>query len=373
MVKNIISPPFYKKPTSSSKEGRWSSFGPYYAMFPIEFSLNTINTYTNKGDWILDPFAGRGTVPYTAEMLGRHSVGMEISKLGWLYSTVKLMPAEEASVIKRVKEIYDISKIKYSNSYKDYDEFFNTCYAPQVLNFLITARDLLKWETSIVDRTLMAFLTVFAHGDLGQTFSNQMQHVKACGPKYAIKWWKEKGYKAPNIDPLELILKKISWRYKKGYNKFNESKIYLGNSMQIINEKYLKNKQFKMLFTSPPYYKITDYHLDQWIRLWLLGESSEQKFNSDPNKHNFGNKEHYKKLLFDVFNKSKKYLSDDAVIYIRTDAREFSKETTLDTLNKIYGSTKKITIIEQPFTKRTQTALHGDSSKKPGECDIILY
>ena len=43
MVKKIDTPPFYKKPTPSSTEGRWCSFGPYYAMFPVEFSLNVIN------------------------------------------------------------------------------------------------------------------------------------------------------------------------------------------------------------------------------------------------------------------------------------------------------------------------------------------
>ena len=69
MLQSMSSPPYYKKPTSSTIEGRWCSFGPYYAMFPIEFSLNTIHTYTKQDDWILDPFCGRGTVPYTAEIL----------------------------------------------------------------------------------------------------------------------------------------------------------------------------------------------------------------------------------------------------------------------------------------------------------------
>lgn len=372
MVKNMGTPPFYTKPTSSTTEGKWCSFGPYYAMFPVEFSLNVINTHTNKDDWILDPFCGRGTVPYTAEMIGRHAIGMEISKLGWLYSSVKLLPSPKDSVINRAKEIYELSITKYSSSYKNYDEFFNTCYAPQVLNFLITSREELKWEKNIIDRTLMAFIAVFSHGELGQTFSNQMQHVKACGPNYAIKWWKEKGFKAPDVNPLELIIKKIEWRYTKDFHKFEQSKIYLGDSTKMICDEYLENKKFKMLFTSPPYYKITDYHLDQWIRLWLLGDAPEQKFNPDPNKHNFGHQEHYKKLLFDIFNKAKNYLTDDAIIYVRTDAREFSKNTTKEILNKIYGDTKHMQVIERPFIRRTQTALYGDTSKKPGECDIIM-
>ncbi|PNV82391.1 MAG: DNA modification methylase [Sulfurimonas sp.] len=371
MLKSMTSPPYYTKPTSGTLDGRWCSFGPYYAMFPIDFSLNTIYSYTNVNDWVLDPFCGRGTVLYTAEMLGRHAVGFEISKLGWLYSSVKLSPAKKNTVVKRAKELFELSITKYQHSYKEYDEFFNTCYSPQVLNFLIAAREELSWKTNKRDRTLMAFIAVSAHGEDGQTFSNQMQHVKACGPNYAIKWWKEKGFKAPNINPLDLIIKKIEWRYAKGFNNFYESKIILGDSGKKISRRYLKDKKFKMLFTSPPYYKVTDYHLDQWIRLWLLGETNEQKFNPDPNKNNFGNQEHYINLLTEIFTKSKKFLTEDATVYIRTDARDFSKKTTIEILKNVFKD-KEMTIIERPFLKRTQTALHGDIRQKPGECDIIL-
>lgn len=372
MVKKISNVMTHKKPTPSTVDGRWSSLGPYYAMFPIDFSLNTIEKYTKEGDWILDPFCGRGTVPYTAEMLNRHAVGIEISKLGWLYSSSKLNPASKQSVLKRAEEILDLSLTKYKYEYKNYNEFFQTCYAPNVLNYLVTAREELNWKKSKIDRTLMSFIAVSSHGELGQAFSNQMQHVKACGPNYAIKWWKEKGFEAPKIDPLELLKKKIEWRYLKGKQTFDKSKIYLGNSEEKISTKILKNTKFKMLFTSPPYFKVTNYHLDQWIRLWLLGEVADQKFNDDPNRNNFGGKEHYEKLLHTIFSKSKNFLTDDAIIYVRTDAREYCKNFTIQMLTELYSNTKTIKILERPFLKRTQTALHGDLSQKPGEVDIIL-
>jgi hypothetical protein len=63
---------------------------------------------------------------------------------------------------------------------------------------------------------------------------------------------------------------------------------------------------------------------------------------------------------------------DEIIAQDRTDARDFSKNTTIKVLQKIYGDTKKMTILDKPFLKRTQTSLHGDDSKKPGECDIIL-
>lgn len=55
---------------------------------------------------------------------------------------------------------------------------------------------------------------------------------------------------------------------------------------------------------------MTDYHLDQWIRLWLLGEEPEQKFNPDPNKIILGTN-HYEYLIRKVFTKSKPFLRDE--------------------------------------------------------------
>lgn len=362
-----------EKPSPLTAEGRWCSFGPYYAMFPVEFALDIIQEYTNDGDLVFDPFCGRGTSLFSASMLNRKSIGIEISPLGWLYSNVKTNPAPKAQIIKRAKEIYNLSLTsQYKNSFQEYNEFFNLCYSKNVLNFLITARNELHWEKNHVDRTLMSFIVIFSHGEYGLTFSNQMQHVKACGPNYAIKWWKEKGMLPPDVNPLDLLLKKIEWRYAKGEPLLNTSKVYLDDSMKRTSKLYLKEKKVNLLFTSPPYYGVTDYHLDQWLRLWLLGGEPEQKFNPDPNKHNFGNKEHYEKLIYTVFNNSKKLLADNATLYIRTDARNFSKHITLDILTKLYSNSKRIQVVDRPFTKRTQTALHGDDRIKPGECDIIL-
>ena len=39
-------------------ESRWARFGPYYAMFPLDFAFEVVERYSQKGDFIIDPFAG---------------------------------------------------------------------------------------------------------------------------------------------------------------------------------------------------------------------------------------------------------------------------------------------------------------------------
>ena len=77
--------------------GRWYGFGRYYAMFPPSFAYDAIVHLTDVGEQVLDPFCGRGNAPFTATVLQRRSVGVDINPLAWLYTIVKLRPAPEPS------------------------------------------------------------------------------------------------------------------------------------------------------------------------------------------------------------------------------------------------------------------------------------
>ncbi len=141
---------------------RWASVGPYYAMFPVDFALEVIEAYTEPGDRVLDPFVGRGSSIYAAAAKGRTGCGMEINPVGWLYSTVKLRPTTQGRVLNRLRDIgreaigIDIKQAKLPT-------FFDWAYAPDVLRFLLAARENLRWRASKVDRTLMAFILVYLY------------------------------------------------------------------------------------------------------------------------------------------------------------------------------------------------------------------
>jgi DNA modification methylase len=92
----------YKNPTDKRiKERIRDGFAPnHYATFNINMCKNVskdkknkginqlprelvemlIKTYTNKGDTVLDPFVGNGTVMNIADELGRDAVGIDINK-----------------------------------------------------------------------------------------------------------------------------------------------------------------------------------------------------------------------------------------------------------------------------------------------------
>jgi hypothetical protein len=127
-----------------------------------------------------------------------------------------------------------------------------------------------------------------------------------------------------------------------------------------------------MLFTSPPYFEVTNYFKDQWLRNWMLGGPNRPSSGSHPYMKRFDSKVRYKKLLEHAFASAAQTLHSNAVVLVRTDAREYTLETTKAVLADVFPD-KFMRTYRAPLNDRlSQTALFGDKQKKPGEVDILL-
>jgi DNA modification methylase len=355
---------------------RWAKFGPYYAMFPIDFAFQIVSEYSKEGDYIIDPFAGRFSSVYAGGVLGRHSIGIEINPLGWLYGKTKLSPAPKEKIQAKLIEVYQ-KREDYKEEVKDLSEFFHLCYCDEVLKFLLSARENLNWQRSKTDATLMSFLLVSLHGKLGEGLSNQMRQTKAMGMNYSINWWKKNGYETPpEINPYEFIRQRIERRYKKGVPLITtDCQAILGDSTkklkEIVAQSEKQSIKHSLLFTSPPYHSVVDYHADQWLRLWLLKEDLKKtSLKSDRYKKRFNSKDDYENLLESVFGACAKIMHEKSVIFVRTDIREFTYTLTLKVLKK-YFPNHKIEESESATIKKNQTELFNNISKKK-EIDIKL-
>ena len=362
----------------STAEARWARYGPYYAVFPVDFAFNVINKYSKRGDNIIDPFAGRCTSVYAGGVLGRNSLGFEINPVGWLYGTVKIHPAKYEDVVERLQSLRNISG-DFVQEAKELSEFFHVCYCDEVLKFLCTARKSLDWRNDPIDATLMSIILIYLHGKIGEGISNQMRMTMSMGMNYSINWWKKNNMPIPpKINPYDFFVHKLQWRYKKGIPQIQtETQVILGDCtkevQRIVDNTINTDKRYSLLFTSPPYYAVTDYHIDQWLRLWMLGGTPYPKSANDGHKGRFGNKENYYELLDSVFEKCSHIMAPKSTIYVRTDSREYTLQTTLEILNKYFPDFKQRKI-NKPIGEetRTQTDLYGNHSTAKGEVDIIL-
>ena len=352
----------------SNASGRWSGFGPYYAMFPVRFAKQVVERMTPQDGSVLDPFCGRGTAPFAAQVNGRSSVGIDINPVAWVFARVKTAP--EPNPEKLLIRLKDIKSAVRSNDKKPENEFQKWAWSKEVLGFLNAVRRELDWRNNITDRTLTGFILVNLHAKLGDGISNQMQKSRAMGPDYAVRWWKERKSHPPEIDPYVYFKDRIQWRYKHGIiDEKHVAKIEQGDATDIL--KTYKRKEFNLLLTSPPYFGITDYRQDSWIRLWILGEGPplpDWKKDKRSNRQDL-----YRQMLYNVFLKASKLLTPYSVIWIRTDARKFTKNTTLEVIRRIWPSRKLFMKYDRP-RKRTQTTHFANKHKylNLGEVDFVI-
>ena len=354
---------------------RWARYGPYYAMFPVDFAFDVIQKYSSTKTRVLDPFAGRGTSIYAATTLGREAVGIEINPVGWVYGKTKLKPAKKKSVLNRLEQISHIADA-YKPITKTMPDFFKVCFYGDVLAFLLAARDNLNWRKSHVDRTLISFILYYLHNNIGQGLSNQMKQTISMSPNYSLRWWYANGYSTPpKVDPVNFLRKKIEWRYEKGMPEISaKGKMFLGDSENVLNKvknQIHPNKKFSLLLTSPPYCSVVNYHSDQWLRLWVLGGETSPKTTQKKNAGRFDSKQQYHKLLMSVFSKCANLMDLESVIYVRTDVRSFTFDCTKEVLTKCFP--EHVQRISHSSPKNSQSQLYKNTPLiKPGERDIIL-
>lgn len=359
----------------TTAEARWSGVGPYYAMFPAEFATSVINRHTEVGDTIIDPFSGRGTSVYCAATNGRHGIGIEINPVGWIYAAVKLHPAERWRVEERLHELAS-SANRYGRGARALPPFFSHCFSAEVLAFLLAARSNLHWRRSVVDRTLMALLLVDLHGKRELAFSNQMRQTKCMSPDYAIRWWKARRLRPPGRDPVEFVLRKMKWRYGRGLPQITESRVYLGDCThgnpglrRTVQD--LAPKGARLLFTSPPYLGVTNYHYDQWLRYWLLGGPALPRSLGIRRRGRFEGALHYRSMLLTAFERAREFLARDATVYVRTDRREQTLRITREVLRSVFPK-HRMSCQARPLRGFTQTRLFGNAAPPQGEVDIVL-
>ncbi|GAB3171344.1 DNA methylase [Micromonospora palomenae] len=355
---------------------RWEGVGPYYAMFPTWFADDVISRYTEIGDTVLDPFAGRGTAIFSAACQGRNAFGVEINPVGWCYAKAKLTPGSFESVSERLRAV-SLAAPRQRHAASELPEFFHFCFSQSVREFLLAARELLDWRQNDVDRTVMALLLVSLHGKSGSALSNQMRQTKAMAPDYAVRWWKERGMEPPDINPLEFMTRRVSWRYARGIPATAESEVLLGDAEAQVSaiSGYLQERKrgAALLLTSPPYFGLTNYHYDQWLRLWLLGgpPNAYRVPGSHELQGKFENARRYCELLRRVFTGIAPAVASDGIVYVRTGRGEPTLTATRDALRKAFPS-HALEEIARPYTRPTQTSLFGDTGTKVGEVDLIM-
>ena len=351
----------------STAVGRWARLGPYYAMFPIQFVLEVIQLYGRPSETVVDPFCGRGTVPFIAMATGRKATAADVNPVAWIYSKTKTDPHPQIDEVK--KRIEQIREAVTPDDRQADHEFYEIAFCTDVLAFINASRRELDWRNSRLDRTVAAFLIQHLHDKRGHGLSNQLRHSRAMSPGYCIRWWRSRGYdRPPQIEAHTFLQRRAEWRYAKGVphtKRTTPPRIELGSACQVLPE---SDAPAELVLTSPPYCNVTNYRSDNWLRLWALNEGPCLP-DWEPSLK-YVNPDRYRTMLTDCFRTTQQRTSPKAAWYVRSDARSKTRQIITSVLDELLPSHRRYER-DAPYRSATQTALYGDSSSKPGEIDLL--
>lgn len=252
----------------------------YYAMFPLSFPYHQLRR-ARPGQWVLDPFCGRGTTNFAARLLGLPSMGIDSSPVATAIASAKLCDVTPSHVVDACRSILSNED---EASHVPSGEFWELCFHPETLEEICRAREALLRECGSPRRkALRALMLGLLHGPVRKGapayLSNQMPRTYATKPGSAVRFWERHKLNPPRVPVLELVERRAEF-YLSHRLPSCTGEILRRDSRRELPSEY--ERRFERIVTSPPYLGMNQYLRDQWLRGWFVGGPDRPTGDSSP-------------------------------------------------------------------------------------------
>jgi hypothetical protein len=306
---------------------------PYYTMYPLDFPLRVLTRYGNRGDWVIDPFCGRGTTNFAARLRMMPSVGVDSSPVAAALAQAKLASTKPGRVMAVARAILNAPP---KPTAMPTGEFWRLAYHEHTLMQLCQLREALLAECSSDTRILLRAIILGAlHGPRPKGapsyFSNQSPRTFAPKPNYAVKFWSVRNMHPVSVDILSII-KARAERYLAESVPDVAGKVMLGDSRIAATFTSIPHARF--VVTSPPYFGMRTYLPDQWLRLWFLGGPDFVEYRQHVGQLEHSNADHFALELGRVWKNVANHATKDARLIIRYGGIHDRRAEPMDVLKK---------------------------------------
>jgi len=295
-------------------------------MFPEDFVRKQVQAFSNKGDWVFDPFCGRGTTIMESLLLGRNAAGSDINPVAFCVSRAKAERPTLAQVTTRIdylQQNYEkICSDQWERVRSALPPFFRRAFFPTTLRELLFLRSALDWRTDHTDRFIAALVLGSLHGEMDRSsayFSNQMPRTICLKPDYSLRYWRNKGLFPKKRKVFDMLKLKADYRLK-DLPECGNGRVMLVDARHVAAIfRNLRNK-VALVVTSPPYLNVTRYEEDQWLRLWFLGGEPRPTYGKISKDDRHEKASNYWEFLKECWSGLAPLLKDSAKIVVRLGA-----------------------------------------------------
>ncbi|MES2209479.1 MAG: DNA methyltransferase [Chloroflexota bacterium] len=302
----------------------------YLASFPAALTHAFIARYSRPGDVVLDPFAGRGTVPLQASAEGRIGVGNDLNPFAHLLTASKVEPATAAEArtrLARLRLAWPAAAPRYlamASAIQADPEHGGPqpvpaevaiAFHPSTFGQLLYVRDALDLDDR-VDRFLAAAITGILHGKSASYLSELMPNTFSMAPRYVRDFAARTDFKSPARDVFAGLGAKLDRLFKApppgspGIAMLGDARDTGRRAAAALRARGLPDR-VRLVVTSPPYLRVVKYGYYNWLRTWFLGFDARAIDATLDDAHH---RAPYLVFLREVLHGLRPALTDDAVL-----------------------------------------------------------
>lgn len=273
-------PPWANKRDSDSLHSLCS----YLGAFPASLANYFIRYFSDEGDVVYDPFAGRGTTLLESRLLNRNAITSDLNPIALALSKAKSHSVNVTNVLARITELeqgYD--EALFSPEIDSQPDDIHLIFHPRTIAQLCYLKFIFKNSppTSIDDFLIGTILGIMHGGERKDGSSGylsiSMPNTFSMSPEYVRRFIQTKQLNREFRDVFKLLREKVTRILAKHKSPQNEGVVVDCNAREISSNIILRQYRGKinLLLTSPPYLGIVNYARQNWIRSWFLDADPE--------------------------------------------------------------------------------------------------
>jgi DNA modification methylase len=250
----------------------------YQGKMKPSLAHHLVQTFVPTGGVVLDPFAGVGTIPFEASLMGMTSYAFDISPAALAICAAKIEPAKQSQCTTIIKELdryiaghalddRDVAaaaEFGFNGRVKDY-------FHEDTLREVLAARLFFaSLSPDMPGRNLvLACLLHILHGNRPYALSRRSHPITPFSPTGDAEY-------RPLIDRLERKVQRcftvdLPATFTNGHCYFQDATEDWPNEVDHLDA----------IITSPPFFDSTRFYLANWMRLWFCGWDAAD-FRSKP-------------------------------------------------------------------------------------------
>ncbi|MEM2910403.1 MAG: DNA methyltransferase [Nitrososphaerota archaeon] len=275
--------------------------------FPPALAHYFVKRYSRRGDVVLDPFSGKGTLPLEACLNGRIGIGNDLAPEAYVITRAKVNPV----TLEEVKEWIYRTKRKWNPESYDVDEVSGDVrifFSKYTLRQILAIQEMLMDDDSDLTNFIKALMCGILHGPTKMHLSVPCSHAFSMSPKYIRRFVKRNGLRRPKRDVLKCLLIKVERVLRDGLPRVRGIA-----TMEDARKLPLENDSVSLIVTSPPYFNMQTYAWDNWLRLWFLGydymEIKNRLFQSE-------SKQKFESFMYESLKEMFRVLKDDSSCFV---------------------------------------------------------